>query len=278
MKKILAFSLGLLAIFLLTGKTLAVVSTSSSEATKPGTLRDDQKEQIKDLRERVATKVAELKEKMRRAWVGNIKSISGKTITLTVKNSDKTVVTDENTLFFRIGADARKKIALTDLVVDEKIVAFGQVNEETNQMTAKVIIAKVLPFNLNGKVTAINSQAKTLTVASKKGNFTIIIEANTKILIWEKGQGLNNAELGQIKVNDRVHVNGLTPVKPKENENQITAKRILVLPGKALGITDENTATPAASTKASPTASPSSSPKASPTATPKTSPTPTPAQ
>ncbi len=256
MKKILAFSLGLLALFAINNKALAVVSTSSSEASK----------QVKDLKERVATKAAELKEKMRRAWVGDIKLISGKTITLTVKNSDKTVVTDENTLFFRLGADARKKITLDDLDTGEKIVAFGQANEETGQMTAKVIIAKVLPLNLNGKVIAVDTKTKTLIVASKRGNFTIIIDTNTKILLWEKGQGLKTAELSQIKVGDRVHVNGLIPAKAKESDKQIAAKRILVLPGKALGIVEEKPAT----------ASPTSSPKASPTTTPKISPTPTP--
>ncbi|MCL5095472.1 MAG: DUF5666 domain-containing protein [Patescibacteria group bacterium] len=265
MKKILAFSLGLLAILAIPGKTLAVVSTSSSEASKSRILRNEQKEQVKDLRERVATKVAELKEKMRRAWSGDVKLISGKTITLTVKNSDKTVVTDENTLFFRIGTGAKKIITLDDLDTGEKIVAFGQANEETSQMTAKIIIAKVLPFNLNGKVTAVDAKTKTLTVSAKKGNFTVMIDTNTKILLWEKGQGLNSAELSQIKIGDRVHVNGLTPVK---SNTQITAKRILVLPGKALGITGENTPVP--------TASPSSTPKASPTPKPKTSPTPTP--
>ena len=253
MKKILIclFAYWIIGLLMIT-PVLAV-----KEATPPGEkLGEERREQIKDLRERVATKVAELREKMRRAWYGEIKSISGTTIILTTKQGEKTVLTTEETIFLRIGAAGRRKIGLTDLTSGEKIVAFGQVDQEKGEMTAKVIIGKVFPININGKVTALDVEGGTITVATLRlGSFIVDVETTTKILVWEKGKGLTKAGLSKIKVGDRVHVNGIVPTKPKES-NRISANRILVLPGRAVGITGEKPATPAASPKTSPTATP----------------------
>jgi hypothetical protein len=245
-------------VLLLTIPVLAVKPTPTDEATPPGKIiKEERQEQIKELRERVATKVAELREKMRRAWHGEIKSISGTTIILTTGQGEKTIQTSEETSFFRIGTAGRKKITLADLVVGEKIVAFGQVSSETGEMTGRIIIARVFPVKINGKVTAVDTEGGTITVQTfRHGTFIVDVETTTKILVWEKEEGFKKYGLSKIKVGDRVHVNGYLPTKPKEGENRITANRILVLPGRAVGITGEKPATPAASPKTSPTATP----------------------
>jgi len=268
MKKFVIVSLFFcFTVLLVTAPVLAVkpspdVATSSGKTTSQE-VQQERQEQIRELRERVATKVAELKEKGKRAWYGEIKSISGTTIILTTKQGEKTILTDEDTIFLRIGAGGRKKITLANLVVGEQIVALGQVDTEKGEMTAKVIIGKILPININGKVTAVDVEGGTLTVATlHRGSFIVDVETTTKILAWEKGKGLTKSGLSKIKVGDRVHVNGFTTTKPKEGENRITGNRILVLPGRAVGITGEKPATPAASPKTSPTASPTASPEA----------------
>lgn len=258
MKRVLIVSLLYCFIVSLTISFAWAVKPDPEEATPPGKkIQEERQEQIKELRERVATRVAELREKMRRAWLGDIKSITGTTIVLTTKQGDKTVLTNEDTIFLRIRAAGRRKITLADLSVGEEIVAFGQVAGETGEMTAKVIIARVFPVKINGKVTAIDVEGGTITVqALRRGSFIVDVETTTKILVWEKGKELTKSGLSKIKVGDRVHVHGTTPTKPKEGEKRITANRILVLPGRAVGITGEKPATPAASPKTSPTASP----------------------
>lgn len=268
MKKIVLLSI---CYWLLTISTVPVwaVKPATDSATKPNpaatpsgkTLSEERQKQLKELRENLATIAAEQREKAKKAWSGEIKAISGKNISLTTKQGEKTVATDDDTLFFRISAGGRKSIQLSDLVVGEKVVALGQVDAGTRQMTAKVIYARVYPLNINGKVTAVDTEEGTLTVQTPaRGTFKVDVEVTTKILIWTKAEGLTKGGLSKIKVGDRVHVNGLTPTKPKEGENRLTANRILVLPGKAVGITGEKSATPSAS--------PTASPKASPTATP----------
>lgn len=268
MKRFLLFTIYYLLLFtiLLITPVMAVKPSPDSEATPPG---KNKQEQIKELRERLATKVAELREKARRAWHGEIKSISEKTILVTTKFGEKKIITDEETKFFKIGAGRKREIGLKDLVVGEKIVALGQVDQEKDEMAAKVIIAHVFPVNINGKVTAVDTEGGTITVQTlSRGSFIVDVETTTKILIWEKGEGLKKSGLSKINIDDRAHVNGLIPTKPKEGENRITANRILVLPGKAVGITGEKPATPAASPKASPTATPTASPQTSPATSP----------
>lgn len=238
MKKIFLWLNGFLVIgLLLTYPVLAAKPTPSpDQATNSATVSQERQEQIKELRERVASRVAELREKGRRAFYGQIKSISGGIIILTTKQGEKTVLTNEDTSFFRIGSGSRKTIALKDLSVGETITAFGQVEIGKEQLTAKVIIAKVLPININGQVVGVDVEEGTITVETPKNkSMTVDIETTTKILVWEKGKGLQKLGLSKIKVGDRVHVNGFIPSKSQET-NRITANRILVLPGRALGI------------------------------------------
>lgn len=244
--------------------TVSSVLAVTSEATSPGkslkenrlnlaTKEGERREQVKELRERLATRVAELREKMRKAFHGEIKSISGKTIILTSPQGDKTILTDEETSFFRTGVLGRKKISLSDLVLGEKITVFGQLNQDTGQLTAKVILAKVLPININGKVAAVDIEGGTITVQTlKRGSLIVDVEVTTKILAFVKGEGLKPSGLSKIKAGDRVHVIGFTPKKPAEAEKRITAKRILIIPGRALGILGSPTPTATASPQTSP--------------------------
>lgn len=262
MKRFLLFTIFTVFTILLITPVMAVKPSPDSEATPPG---KNKQEQVKELRERVATKVAELREKARQAWHGEIKSISEKTILVTTKLGEKKIITDEETKFFKIGAGRKREIGLKDLVVGEKIVALGQVDREKDEMAAKVIIAHVFPVNINGKVTAVDTEGGTITVQTlSRGSFIVDVETTTKILVWKKGEGLVKSGLSKINIDDRAHVNGLTPTKPKEGENRITANRILVLPGKAVEITGEKPATPAGQITPTPTPSPKTSPTASP--------------
>jgi len=107
-----------------------------------------------------------------------------------------------------------------------------------------------MPVIIHGKVTEIAVAGGTITVETpKKGEFIVDYEATTKCQIFEKGKGLVKGGLSKIKVDDRVHVIGTQG----EEENRITARRILVLPGKALGIVGKEEATPPATIIPSPT-------------------------
>lgn len=220
--------------------------TEKEEVTpKP---KDSQLEKIKKLKERVATKVAELKKKGRRAHFGQIKEIGQSSILLTTKKGEVVITVDEETKIFRVGAGQKRKESLGDLKVGEKIVAFGF--SEEIELPAKVIIAKEMPINVHGKVIKVDIEAGTITVeTTKKGDFLVDYEKTTLCRIFEKGKGLIKGGLSKVNVDDRVHVTATQG----EEENQITARRILVLPGKALGIVGRKESVPTTTLVPSPT-------------------------
>ncbi|MFH0863940.1 MAG: DUF5666 domain-containing protein [Candidatus Gottesmanbacteria bacterium] len=273
MKKIIFFIITFILYTTIYSSTvMAVPATDSAQQA------ENRQEQIEQLKDRVATRVAEMRQLMRRAWSGKIKSISESNIIFYTKLGDKTVITDDQTIFIEVGAGGRKKINFNNLKVDQQITVFGLYDEEKGQLTAKVIIVRVLPMNINGKVLEVSSTNGTLTVQTpNQSSYIVDIETATKIRVWDKEKGIQQSGLSKITVGDRVHINGTVPSKVTET-NQLTAIRILVLPGKALGIVGSpkplvNTSpSPSASvspsTKASPVSSPSGSPVSSPKSTP----------
>ena len=175
--------------------------------------------------------MAELRKEGRRAYFGEIKEISDSTIFLTTKRKEVVVKTNEETKIFRIGLGRRKKITLADLKAGGRIVAFG-ILEEKEKLTAKIIIAKKMPLIIHGRVSEVDLEKGTVTVKTRrKGELIVDYEVTTKCRMFEKGKGLVKGGLSKIEVDDRVHVVG---EKGKE-EGRMTARRILVLPGKALG-------------------------------------------
>lgn len=217
------------------------------EATAGPILKEGQLEKIRKLKEKVATKVVELRKKSRQGYFGEISKVEGKTIFLTTKKGEVAVKVSEETKIFRVGISGRKKITLEDLKVGEKIFCFGILEEEV--LNAKIIIAKKMPFIINGKVINVDLEKGTIKVKTlRKGEFVVDYETNTKCKMFEKGKGLTSCGLSKIKVDDRVHVIG-----EKLEENRLTASRILVLPGRALGIVGKEEATPTTTLVASPT-------------------------
>lgn len=223
MKKILLIIFITIIIIINTQTAFAATATDSAKET-----------QSKELLLKLATRTAELRAGMRKSLFGEIKSLTsdGKII-LTTKNGEKTVNTDDTTSFFRISLLGRKEIKFSSLITAEQISIFGLNQEITGEFNAKVIVAKILPVNLTGKVSNIDLENGTLTILSlNKGTFIVDVETATKIYTS------NKVKLGfsKIKAGDRVFVNGISPTKPKAGENKqsfssnrLTANRILVL-------------------------------------------------
>lgn len=187
-------------------------------------------EKIKELKEKVATKVAQMRIKTPRAFAGKIKSLEENFFVLTKRRGDQKVLILEEAKFFRLGKGERTAISFSDLKVGERVVAFGTFDRESEEFSAKIIFAHLFPKNLNGRVTEVNLAEGILTVQNRKaGTFIIDIEVTTKIFIWEKDKGMVKSGFSKIEVGDRVHINATQILK---EENRLSANRILVLPPK----------------------------------------------
>lgn len=203
--------------------------TSSSKNKTSPAVTDKQKELI----EKVASRESELREKRKRAFFGEIKSIKDERITLLTESGEKTVIIDDTTKFVWIKIDGSKlPITQKDIEPGDKIAAVGVLNED-NTLQARRIIGRLYPTNINGVITDIKKGS--LTVAGQNGDVSLTVSttATTKVSIWQKGEGLVKGTVSDLAKGQRVHINGLAKQKDK---TIIEANRILVLPGLATGI------------------------------------------
>lgn len=115
-----------------------------------------------DLLNRVATKVAELSQKLQKGYVGKIKSLGVTSIVTTVSDKDRTIYTNDATSFFRIRAGSRSEVNFSALKIGDDIAALGTIDPTTFDLTARQVIAKIKRTNLVGKITAADKSILTV--------------------------------------------------------------------------------------------------------------------
>lgn len=219
----------LLVFLLSTSVTLAV--SQEEKATPPGQIKEEViKDKIEDLKERVATRVAELRQKSKRAFFGQIKEKSEQGLTLIRGEKEMIVTIDEETGIIRLGpSNKRIEISLEALKIGERVVAFGTLDLDQKTLLAKRILSHTLPKNVHGKVKEVDIDTATITLSSKKEEFIVDYEIRTRCQMWQRGEGLQKCGLSKIEIGDRVFVHGEVNTK---DENRLTALRLLLLPSK----------------------------------------------
>lgn len=245
-------------LFLFYSMILPVQAVSAQSTNPEGTVAGQtQKDKIEDLKERIATKVAQLRAQALKPQMGEIKSVSKDGFTLKTSRDEKKILLTEETKIFRINLGKKTTIQLAALKIGELAAVVGSTDSQ-GEFVAKVILVKTLPVNINGTVEKIDSKNFTLSVKNtKKGLVYVVdIEGITKMQSWVKGKGIEKTGFSKIKAGDRVHVNGTAST---DEANRISAMRILVLPSTPAATPTVGSATPSA-TPQKPSPVPSSTP------------------
>lgn len=204
---------------------------------------------IEDLKERLATKVAELSQTQRRAIFGTVKATSLSTATIETTTKDVKIELTDDIQIFQIIKGKRMQLSTEDLAKGDSVSVFGEYDATLDLLKAKVIfIQDDFPQRVAGTVTEVDAKAFTLTVQPiEEPKFIIDIEKSTKTSLWD-GSAIAKSGFSKIQIGDSVHVVG-NPVSKKEN--RLSAERILNL-GNLTGV-----------------------PRPTPTPTPTSTPTPT---
>ena len=251
--------------FLLTNAAapaLAATPTLGTTPTQIPTPTDVKSKQVEDLKERLATKVAQLQTTSPRAIVGSVKTISVSSITVETTTKDLKIELTDDIKVVQIIRGVRTEFTTDDLDTGDPVVIFGNMDTTLDILTAKVIfIGAVSTQRVSGSVTAIDTEAFTLTIQSGDNkNYLIDIEKATKTTAWDKVGGLAKSGFSKVALGDTLHILG-TPV-PKET-NRLSAMRILNLGNMTGAVTP--TSSPAPTPKPSPTAKSTPSPSVKPT-------------
>lgn len=189
-------------------------------------------QKIEDLKDRLATKVAELRQTSRRAIFGTVKTTSITSFVVETKTKDVKIEIIDELKVIQYLKGKRTKLTTDNLAKGDTVVVFGDYDTTLDLLKASVVfIQGAIPQRVSGAVTQRDDKKFTLTVSTPQDqSFTIDIERATKTLSWDREKKeLVKSGFSKIATGSAVHVIG-TPV-PKE-ERRISATRILNLGGQ----------------------------------------------
>lgn len=241
-------------------------STSPSPASQSATSVSiiEKLKKIEILKENIASRVAEIREKDQAAYIGTIKTINSSSINLITTSGDKTINLSEDTSYFSLLESERKDISFKKLSEGNTISVFGYVNGEKG-LFVKYVYLEPSPKNfILGKITDKDPDNFTITLKETEGNKIIDIETFTKISSYNKGKGLQKSGFSKLKVGDSVQITG------KINSNKtdrISANKIYVIPNIDISQTVNNIPAYDTPIPIKPSITPSKTTKVSPTPT-----------
>lgn len=253
------FSFIIVVFFILASTVHAATPTKA--ASPSGTLTPTSTSvpnQIDDLKERLATRVAQLRQSQKKALAGTVKAITISTITIETKTSDVKIELVDSLKVFQTIKDKRTALTTENIEKGDSVVVFGDYDTSLDLMKAKVIIIQnPQPDRIHGVITAIDKKEFTITVETpEKQSYVVDIEKITTIRNFTATDGIVKGGFTKVETGSAVHVTGTNVPKA---DHRISALRILDL-GNLTGMTPTATPTVVATETASPSATPKSTP------------------
>lgn len=231
MKKIIViiFYVAFTILFVSTLPVWAVTTATPSATATPESSRD---QQISDLKNRIATKVAELKILSKTVLTGDIKTLSDQKIIITVGDNDVNLEISEDTVFSQFDQNGNKKtLKIEDLKTGDKLVAWGTYNTETQVMTADGIVSRDLALTFTGTVKSVDKKNYQFYLTSSGQVVPYLFDVNppTKISTLSQDNSLSKIGFSKLLAGQTVFVYGFIGTKTKDGQTLLSAQRIIVL-------------------------------------------------
>lgn len=239
---------------------VSAASPTPKQATGSATTPPAKLNAIDDLKERLATKVAELRTSQKKAIAGTVKSVTVSTVTVeTTTNEVKIELTDDIKVIQTIKGK-RTTLSTGDLAKGDSVVVFGDYDSSLDLLKAKVIVIQsALPKFVSGVITKIDKEEYTVTIQSPDETSSVIdIEKYTVVYGYTKDAGMSKSGFTKLALGETIAVAGTPNAKI---EKRMSALRIISI-GNLTG------ATPTPTIESTPTASPSATVKPKPTVKP----------
>lgn len=229
---------------------------------------------LDNLKERLATKVAELRNVTPKALSGAVLSLSVNSAMIETAVKNYKIEYEDEVKVAQILNGKRTDLSIDDLEKSDKVTVFGAFDESLDLLKAKYIFieSKKLITRLTGVITDIDREEFTITLQTSDGKpMTVDIEKTTKSTAWNSTDGIAKIGFSKMSIGDSLHVLGT--LDPKKDTN-ISAIRILDL-GNITGVATTPTPTIAPTPIATVSATVKTTPKPTPKPTLKATPKPT---
>lgn len=181
-------------------------------------------EKINDLKERIASRVAELKLVERRGVLGKVTNVTNTQITLSdSQNNIRFVDVDEITKFS--SPSAKGSFGISDISKGTNLGVLGLYNKESRRTLARFVDVLDMPSIFHGAIASINNDDFSFEInTADKKSFTIDVEKSTRTLSYSKGGNLIRSGFAKLKEGYRVIVVGF--LNPK-NTTRVIATKII---------------------------------------------------
>ena len=221
MKKIVLFSLFIIlySLFFI-HPSHAISPTQIPETTSAET-------QINKLKDRIASRVAELKLVERRGIIGSVSGVSDTQITvLDSQNNNRFIDVDELTKFS--SPSAKGSFGISDITKNNTLGILGLYNKQSRHLLARFVNIVILPKIIHGAVLSTDSDAFTVTIVDANKKQTIVdVENTTRSQQYTKTDGLKKYGFSKIKERQRIFVVGFQESK---DQGHFIASRIIIFP------------------------------------------------
>lgn len=201
----------------------AMASTTPTPTNSPSLLDQE----INSLKDKIASKVAELRLVERRGIFGTVSNVTNSQITITdPKDATRYIDVDELTKFS--SPSAKGSFGISDIVKGNTIGALGLYNKQSQRLLARFVDVIIAPQIFHGTVITADKSAFTISIATdNKKQYLADVEDVTKTLLYTKDAGLVRAGFSKITNNEHIIVIGFLN---KQDPTHITATRILLFP------------------------------------------------
>lgn len=266
MKKIL-FLFAFFIFGMLANQALAVVTPlpSSGQATPtkvtptPSTNAITQiDQQISSLKDKIASRVAQLKLVEKKGIVGTVTDVSATQITLKDSNGNiQFVDVDELTSFS--SPSVKSNFGISDITKNMLLGVLGLYNKESRRILGRFVDVTIIPQHIDGAISDVDKKNFTITVVQNDGKQqTVEVEDVTKIISYDSTTGTVKSGFSKMTVGERVYAVGYPD---KQDTTQLIGSRVIIFPNLPVNPIIANTlpATPTASaspTLVAPTTSP----------------------
>ncbi len=227
MKKIslVLLFLSLISYLLSPALSRAAVTPTVQPTTPTPTSSLDQ--QINNLKDRIASRVAQLNLVEKKGFVGNVTDVEETQITITDRQGNTRFIdVDELTKFS--SPSAKANFGISDITKGTTIGILGLYNKESRRTLARFVDVVTFPQIISGAVEAIDGGNFSISIVTpSEKEIPINIATTTKTYMYTKGNPLARSGFSKIKQGERIMVVGVPDV---QNKNGILALRLLLFP------------------------------------------------
>lgn len=217
----------LFAIYLFTLSAAEGPVHAVTPSAVPDQTSQDVNQQINELKERVASRVASLKLVDRRGVIGTVTDITDTQITLSdLQGNVRFIDVDELTRFS--SPKVIEAFGISDITKGTKLGVLGLYNKESRRLLARFVDVINVPKFVHGTVVLVDNKKFTINVVIDDGKqMAVDVETVTKTFSYSTQSGLTRSGFSKITENDHAIIVGFPDIKDK---NRIIALRILLFP------------------------------------------------